>query len=330
MLCKGKVVIFSVIVILYGSFFLFTFANAAIVGDINGDGQIDLSKAIYALQVSAGLYPGVSTSCLLSGRGEWRTEIAYVECDVISSGGENYVCNSSHTSSGDFNDDIANWNLLSLKGEPGPAGPVGQAKGLSIGNEVARSIGGKTYIWLDRDLGANRVAESSDDSEAYGDLYQWGRGVDGHESRTSPTTTILSTSDYPKHDNFIIAPNDPNDWREGQNNNLWSGVNGINNPCPAGFRLPTNTEWDTERAAWVSEDGNTNDSEGAFASPLHLVVAGHRDYDDGIIKSAGVIGSYWSSTVNGTNSFDLDIYFADATLGGVKRAFGLSVRCIKD
>ena len=30
-------------------------------------------------------------------------------------------------------------------------------------------------VWMDRNLGAGRVATSSTDTEAYGDLYQWGR-----------------------------------------------------------------------------------------------------------------------------------------------------------
>jgi hypothetical protein len=36
-------------------------------------------------------------------------------------------------------------------------------------------------IWMDRNLGASRVATSVSDTLAYGDLYQWGRGTDGHE-----------------------------------------------------------------------------------------------------------------------------------------------------
>ena len=80
--------------------------------------------------------------------------------------------------------------------------------------------------WLDRNLGASRVAESSDDSQAYGDLFQWGRLDDGHQVRTSGTTTDLSTSDVPGHGNFIISQDYPYDWRSPQNNNLWQGING--------------------------------------------------------------------------------------------------------
>jgi hypothetical protein len=90
--------------------------------------------------------------------------------------------------------------------------------------------------WLDRNLGAAQVATSSTDAAAYGDLFQWGRLDDGHQVRTSPTTTTLSNSDVPGHGNFILSPS-TGDWRSPQNNDLWQGVNGINNPCPDGFRL---------------------------------------------------------------------------------------------
>ena len=55
---------------------------------------------------------------------------------------------------------------------------------------------GKT--WMDRNLGASRAATSSKDSEAYGDLYQWGRAADGHQKRNSATTRKLSSTDTPR------------------------------------------------------------------------------------------------------------------------------------
>jgi uncharacterized protein (TIGR02145 family) len=123
-------------------------------------------------------------------------------------------------------------------------------------------------IWMDRNLGATRAATSSTDADAYGHLYQWGRASDGHQVRTSPTTSVLSSSDTPGHGSFILVAN-PYDWRSPQNTNLWQEVNGTNNPCPNGYRLPTEAEWNAERASWSS-----NNSAGAFASPLKLPVAG--------------------------------------------------------
>ena len=181
-------------------------------------------------------------------------------------------------------------------------------------------------IWMDRNLGASQVATSSTDAASFGDLYQWGRAADGHQIRTSGTITALSSSDTPGHDSFILAPNSPWDWRNPQNTNLWQGVvSGVNNTCPVGYRLPTDAEWDAERSSW-----STNDAAGAFASPLKLPVAGYRGGSNGSLDNVGSGGFYWGSTVSSTYSRSL---FFNSSFAGMfmdNRAFGLSVRCIKD
>jgi len=186
--------------------------------------------------------------------------------------------------------------------------------------EVKNPTTGK--IWLDRNLGATRAATSSNDAASYGDLYQWGRGNDGHQIKTSGTTSTLSTTDVPGHDKFILAPSI---WRNPQNNNLWQGVSGTNNPCPSGYRLPTESEWDAERKSW-----SDNNSAGAYASPLKLPAAGSRVNDDGSLNNVGSLGNYWSSTVDGTYSSYLYFLDSSANMYSYFRAYGLSVRCIKD
>jgi len=178
---------------------------------------------------------------------------------------------------------------------------------------------------MDRNLGAAQVATSSTDAASYGDLYQWGRGADGHQIRTSGTTTTLSTSNNPGHGNFIIASSSPYDWRSPQNTNLWQVVSGVNNPCPSGYRLPTNAELDAERLSWSS-----NNSAGAYASPLKFPVAGYRVYSTGSLNGVGSYGRCWSSTVDGADSRSLYFDSINATMFSDVRAFGFSVRCIKD
>lgn len=180
-------------------------------------------------------------------------------------------------------------------------------------------------VWMDRNLGASRVSTSSTDEESYGDLYQWGRRTDGHEKRTSQTTSTLSDSDTPGHGKFITTGSSPYNWRTPQNNNLWQGVNGTNNPCPEGFRIPTAAEWDAERTSWIS-----NNSDGAFSSPLKLPVAGGRNSSSGLFGYIGSYGDYWSSTPNGTVAQRLYFRSNNAYTGGYGRASGFSVRCIKD
>ena len=178
-------------------------------------------------------------------------------------------------------------------------------------------------IWMDRNLGATQVATSSTDALAYGDLYQWGRGTDGHQIRTSNTTSTLSSTDVPGHSNFILAQNYPYDWRSPQNIFLW--VYGINSPCPSGYRLPAIEEWNEEIDTWSSPN-----AAGAFGSPLKLPVAGSRSRYNGVLKDVDIFGDYWSlSAFNEVAEF-MEFESSDVGVYDDDRAQGMSVRCIKD
>ncbi len=187
-------------------------------------------------------------------------------------------------------------------------------------------IGANNRVWMDRNLGAERVAINKTDEASYGDLYQWGRGKDGHQNRTSSTINISSITDTPGHDSFIPGF----DWRNPPNNNLWQGVSGINNVCPIGFRLPTTEEWNTELSSWSSAS-----PEGAFASPLKLPLAGTRGIYSGGLMDIGVVGFYWSSSIvtndkSGNYSYYLAVTENTTRSIYTSRGFGMSVRCIKE
>ncbi len=197
--------------------------------------------------------------------------------------------------------------------------------GLTYGTVLAND----SNCWLDRNLGATRVATAANDSQSYGDYFQWGRAADGHQLANSGTTNTLSPTDKvssPNTDKFIKTSSNPYDWRVPQNNNLWQGVNGINNPCPTGFRPPTNAEWQT----LVSAENITN-SATAYASSLKLPSAGYRSYSSASITNQGSNGFYWSSSPIGINAYRL--YFNSTnvypTLSNY-RATGFSLRCFKD
>ena len=185
---------------------------------------------------------------------------------------------------------------------------------------VYNPITGET--WMDRNLGATQIATSFDDVNAYGDLYQWGRNTDGHQIRTSSTTSILSTTNSPNHSDFILANSD---WLTVSDDNLWQGVNGINNPCPLGFRLPTEAELEAERLSWIS-----NDAAGAFASPLKLTVGGARSRMSGAIGNVGTFVGYRTSDLDGLQSRMLGISLTTSLMGDRDRADGNCVRCIQD
>jgi len=193
--------------------------------------------------------------------------------------------------------------------------------------DVVSSTG---QTWMDRNLGATRQATSMTDFEAYGCLFQWGRGNDGHADMNwtssttgtpvNGTTATLSTTDDPGNSLFITSAAD---WRSPANNNLWQ--NGLNDPCPPGYRVPTETELNNERLIFPS-----NNRAGAFGSALKLPTAGDRLSTNGVLVNVTNYGYHWSSTVSGTNARGLFFYGSGAGMNFYKRALGYSVRCIKD
>ena len=189
-------------------------------------------------------------------------------------------------------------------------------------------------IWMDRNLGASQQATSSTDALSYGDLYQWGRFSDGHQCRTSSTTTTLATTSFPNTGAvwdglFILQPDPPIDWLTSQDDGLWQGgVEDCNTPCPAGFRVPTKTDFTNEGLNWSSVD-----AAGAFASPLKFSLSEERDRATGTIVTS--VSGYWSSTQGPPSSPEtVYVLIIDNANTGINnwrgRANGYAVRCIKD
>ena len=195
-------------------------------------------------------------------------------------------------------------------------------------------IGADGKEWLDRNLGATQVATAYNDTASYGHLYQWGRYVDGHQIRTSSTTVGPVSTDTPGSSFVTVANVTPWDWRIPQQT-LWSGINGTNNPCPSGFRLPTTTEWQTLVTAiggftTATCGGSSTCRNVAYNSTLKLPSGGYRGYTSAGLNDLGSDGYYWSSTPNGVNAYNLNFNSTAVNpANNNNRANGFSVRCIK-
>jgi len=208
-----------------------------------------------------------------------------------------------------------------------PRFPAGFVNCDTFSTQIVTVVSTTEKVWMDRNLGASRVAMSSADSLAYGDLYQWGRFADGHQCRNNTTTTSAATTATPFSGGewdgkFII--NQAN-WLSTSDNELWQGVEGVNTPCPTGFRLPTIAEWEIEGNTWVPKKAS-----GAYNSPLKLPAAGVSLYTDGVPIDVGSWGTYWSSTFQGTSNARFMSFSSRTSFNGGYRSNGRAVRCIKD
>lgn len=182
--------------------------------------------------------------------------------------------------------------------------------------------------WLDRNLGASRVAESTTDLQSYGGFYQWGRQTDGHQIVTSGTIQTLSPNANPSHSDFITVQTTPFDWTSNSNDDLWNGLNAENNPCPNGWRIPTSDEFLDEITLW-SEQNNL----GAFESALRLPSGGVRGYLSGSRQNIGAWASCWTSDAFSSSTTNVKMFNAETTQAQIVntyRAMGANVRCIKD
>ena len=192
-------------------------------------------------------------------------------------------------------------------------------------------------LWSQANLGAAQVATSSTDANSYGFLYQWGRGSDGHQVRTSPTTSNYSNGPSPGNGSFILSTLQDGNWMN-QNNSTtsWAGTTAINNPCPSGWRIPTTSEW-----TWFITNLKVNNSSIGFNAStaysndfnIKLPSGGQRHRSTGALTNDNHHG-YW---LNNDSSGGVKlIYFHGSGTGSTwdqgtdAGAYGAGVRCIQD
>ncbi len=168
--------------------------------------------------------------------------------------------------------------------------------------------------------------------ELNGHYYQWGRATVAADAPTSSTQVnagiIVGWS-------TLAAAN--NDWMDASKT--------ANDPCPAGFRVPTKPQWDavintslnpTRSYSGTWTNSSTNFSSGlrigSGTTGLFLPTTGYRSGSDGILVSRGNNGNYWSSTMDGSDARHLSFLSTSAStsIATNNRTLGLSVRCVAE
>ncbi|MDE7356788.1 MAG: hypothetical protein K2N21_08520, partial [Rikenellaceae bacterium] len=159
--------------------------------------------------------------------------------------------------------------------------------------------------------------------ESHGKFYQWGINV-------AWNTTGASASGATPGGSWQTSTSYPSDWNT--------------QPCPDGYRLPTNTEYQnlidnctrTDGGGWSSSDYGyiTLTLKTDSSKKLEFPAVGYRSHSDGSLYPAGQYGSYWSSvTYTSLTNSAYNLYFNSGGVSpqhGWNKRYGLSVRCVKD
>lgn len=193
----------------------------------------------------------------------------------------------------------------------------------------------------------------------YGKLYQWGRkygqGYDG--DATYPTVeddtikeggvSLAGGQSQANKDVFFLGCSDNyNDWVYPSDDKLWNSgteenpVKTDNDPCPDGWRVPTDKELNELHSNHSSWTKNAEGRSGYWFSgtrtyaegvpQIFLPAAGFRDLSDGVADARGDTGHYFSSRSYSSYVCRLAFGKGSIVMGSYYRARGYSVRCVQE
>ncbi|MEY8611647.1 hypothetical protein AALM74_21020, partial [Parabacteroides segnis] len=207
-------------------------------------------------------------------------------------------------------------------------------------------VSGKDVIWAPVNVGATEIAtqikkdadiitdeEKAANERQCGYYFQWGRKVPfrygGEPGDLAPSGVTLSTyenatkSDYEYATKFIM------------NSAAWFSDYAVfgknwpkeNDPCPAGWRVPTKEELQIVFDQTPAIDGTTGIWTSAATPAFVLPAGGDRRFDSGLSESRGGSAIYWSATLDGGKAYRLN---TDPLLDKRDIAPGYLVRCVKE
>lgn len=221
---------------------------------------------------------------------------------------------------------------------------ISYGKGIVIGD----------VIWAPVNCGYE-PATSDSKGYPYGKLYQWGRKYgQGHSTSydasvpeivEGPISAINGQKDIYSN-TFFTASESPYDWTSPQKDDLWNSGTEDNpvkteyDPCPEGWRVPTDAELDMLNNSY-SSFMTVGDQNGRYfcgdytyldnAPQVFFPAAGSRGSDDGKARNRGYNGYYCSSRPDSGRANHLRFTSSGVYMYSYdRRAFGYSVRCVQE
>jgi uncharacterized protein (TIGR02145 family) len=202
---------------------------------------------------------------------------------------------------------------------------------------------GSSGNFMDRNLGALSADANAAGTSTFGLLYQWGRkdpfpsSFDDIAKEEAPAGPNLELSIAHPSTYYYNAKGSGDWYASGKNtrdDRLWndgSGKKTAYDPCPAGWRIPTSSDWDLLTAdTFLPEDGAVKGRR-ATRGGGWFPAAATRSYRNGVLSQSGLEGEYWNADTFGTDARILYFYSSFFLPGNTaQRASGFSVRCVKE
>lgn len=206
-------------------------------------------------------------------------------------------------------------------------------------------------IFMDRNLGA--IANTTNTSDSYGLLYQWGRkdpfpgasSVNSDSQRTivnqNGQTVAIAVEEVSQSNNFENAIQNPMtfyisnaypwyNWYglDVANSSLWIDAQGnktVYDPCPHGWRVANTPEVWSGLNPTNTSNGFTLPSVGFYPG------TGSLDFSTGKLIEAGNSGYYWTAAASGVRAKAMRLDASGISLQSTPfRASGYPVRCVKE